>query len=263
MGYWTLWFIGIGITILTAIAIRKKFVNRWKESNYKECSTKVRFILNLLVIICIILVGGIANGKWLGIFANDNFSIGDYVLMGIVPAILTYVVGFFVLGLSYFESILSQICFAVVFIVSIIGWTMSITNYNQNIVETTQTIVKQTEERELLYFCNIPLQEVSGSVSGSFILGTGAVSGQISTSDNLPYWYLNEKGEGLYDSALSSNSKIIFIEDGESPYLEIITYCTNKTTTNHNDGTETTSKINEWTEYYFYLPDEIMQYNLN
>ena len=92
-------------------------------------------------------------------------------------------------------------------------------------------------------------------------------SGKITTTDTLPYWYLNEKGNGTYDSAPTKNSEIIFIENGESPYLEIIHYSSQKVKIDHNNN-DTKSNIfnSEKTsskKYNFYLPKDIMQYNLN
>ncbi|MGN1301618.1 MAG: hypothetical protein ACI4U9_03745, partial [Clostridia bacterium] len=185
----------------------------------------------------------------------------------IIPAILTYLVGFNVLGLNHFDNFGTQLCFLVVFIVSIIGWTIPISKHNieyyQNIEVTTETIMVQDQKRQLLYFCNIPVQEISGSVSGSSSFGFGSVSGKTSTSNELPYWYANENGEGKYDSALASSSTIVFIEDGEKPYVEIITSRNQTTTTNHNNGTESITTNSEWTQYIFYLPEAVMQYPLS
>ena len=35
---------------------------------------------------------------------------------------------------------------------------------------------------------------------------------------------MNENGEGKYDSAIANNSKIIFFNDNQKPYIEIIIY---------------------------------------
>ena len=66
----------------------------------------------------------------------------------------------------------------------------------------------------------IPVQNTSGTISRS--------RGTIQTTDNLTYWYLNENGEGTFDSALAENSNIVFLEESQSPYVEIVVYfCTN------------------------------------
>ncbi len=144
---------------------------------------------------------------------------------------------FFILGLYVLKELYLQIIFIIVFIFSIIGWSFPIYKYNLNIEKITLIILESTEERQLLYFCNIPVQETSGGVSGSFHSGSGNVFGDIATSDKLPYWYLNENGDGNFDYALPTSSKLIFIDDIQSPYVEIFTYSTQKISKNHNNGT--------------------------
>mgnify|MGYP003421317054 CR=1 FL=1 len=46
----------------------------------------------------------------------------------------------------------------------------------------------ETKQHELIYFNNIPVQKVSGSVFGKFNFGSGNVSGQISTTDEISYF---------------------------------------------------------------------------
>ena len=270
MEFWVLWFIGVVFVIGTRIAINKLSRNVDVYNNNKI----VQIVIHLLVIICIVLVGGIVVAKWIGNFANVDISsctithnvigISIVSILTIIGAVLTYVVGFFVLGLYHFDDKRwLQICFVVVFVFSIIGWSIPICNYNRNIERTTETIVEQKQERQLLYFCNIPVQEISGTISGSSFIGTGSVSGEITTTENLPYWYLNQNGEGIYDSVSTTSSKIVFIEDNESPYVEVISYATQTITINNNNGTEKIATDKTWTEYVFYLPKAIMQYNLN
>lgn len=263
--FWKLWWIGIAITIATKIAITYLSWYYFNELEKSKKSTQI--LMHLLVIICINLVGGIAVAKFLGFLVACGNGFWDCILGAIIPAVLTFIVGFFVLELYRFNRITSLICFIVVFIFSIIGWTIPISQhsieYYQNIETTTETIVVQDQKRQLLYFCNIPVQEISGSVSGSSSFGFGSVSGKISTSNELTYWYANENGEGKYDSALASNSTIVFIEDGENPYVEIITYRNQTQTINHNNGEESTKINDEWSKYIFYLPEAVMQYPLD
>lgn len=250
----------LGITIGTRITINE--LTKY-DGDIESRSKPVQVIMNLLAIICIILVGGIANGKWLGNLANEENRIWVYILWAIIPALATYFVGYLVLGLYHFPRLFSQICFIVVFIISIIGWTIPICNYNRNIEKITETVITSTQERKLLYFCNIPVQEISGNIFGSSFLENGSISGSISTSDELSYWYANENNEGKYGSVSASSSKIVFISNEEKPYLEIITYNTYTKTINHNNGREFNTIGKKWTEYVFYLPEAIMQYSLN
>lgn len=261
--FWILWWIGIAITITTRITINHLTCHGYKDIEKLRKSTQI--LIHLLVIISIILVGGITVPKFLGIFNPILFL--EYIVFAIIPAFIVYLVEFTVLGLKDVFYRWSYLCFIVVFIVSVIGWTIPIgtsnIEYNKNIEKNTETIVLQSQERQLLYFCNIPVQEISGSVSGSSSFGFGSVSGKISTSDELPYWYANENGEGKYDSAPASISTIVFIENGEKPYVQIITYRNQTKTTNHNNGQESTETNSEWTKYTFYLPEAVMQYPLN
>lgn len=270
MEYWILWFIGIIITIGTRIAIN--CLSR-KPDTYNN-NKAVRTIINSLIITCIVIVGGIIVAKFIGNFANVDLSsstmfenVLGFVFGGIltiIGAILTYVVGYFVLELYWFEEQKKlQALFVVVFILSIIGWSIPICHYNRNIETFTQTIVESKQKRQLVYFCNIPVQEISGKISGSSFLGSGNVSGEITTSDNLPYWYLNQNGEGVFDSVSATSSKMVFIDDNQSPYVEIVVYSIQNITKNHNNGTEKTETDKTWTEYTFYVPKTIMQYNLN
>lgn len=264
MEFWVLWFIGIVITIGTRIAINSLTGDyEFFDSYYIEARSKpTQIIMNVLTSICIILVGGIANAKWLGNFAGEE-RIWVYILAAIIPALCTYVIGSCLLGIYHFSNTISQIVFIVVFIISIIGWTIPICNYNRNIETITETTITSTQERKLLYFCNIPVQEISGKISASLLLGTGSISGSISTSDELSYWYANENNEGKYGSVNASDSKIVFISNEEKPYLEIISYSTYTKTINHNNGKEDTRTNKEWQEYIFYLPEAIMQYSLD
>ena len=183
------------------------------------------------------------------------------ILVGILPAFLTYFVGFFILA-QYFEDDWSQICFIIVFIISIFGWIILINNYNRKIEDVAEVIIEQTQERKLLYFCNVPVQEITGEVNGSFSIYGGSVSGSINTTHELTYWYVNENGKGLFDTAPANSSEIEFLEEG-TPYVEILNYYQCKKTIDHNIELETIHEENRWKHYVFHLPKTIMQYTLD
>ena len=255
MEFWVLFFIGIILTFITMGIMDDIDV----DDIYMTKFTLI--VTHLLVILCIVLVGGIAVAKFLGIFYN--FPIGSMFIIALIPSFLTYATGYFVLQLFKFKNKISQICFVITFIVFIIGWTIPICNYNRNIETVTETSVEKPQERQLLFFCNIPVQNISGHVSGSSVLGSGSISGSISTSDELSYWYANENGEGEYDTAIADNSKIVFIEDDTIPYVKIYSYYKCEITKNHNNGKEYIDSEQRWEEYIFYLPKEVMQYTMN
>lgn len=271
MIFWGLWIIGIVITVITRCLINsylKPIVVNEGMWNQKKVNPQVsqiklykKIILHLLVIICIILVGGIAVAKFVGMFYEVPFW--GQILLGLIPAFLTYIVGALVLDFDDFDSIRSQACFLTVFIVAIFGWTILINNYNKNIESITETSIEQTQERYLLYFCNVPVQEIAGEVSGSSSIFGGSVSGSIDTTHELTYWYINDAGKGVFDAVPANSSEIEFIEDGENPYVEIISYYQCKKRIDHNTNFEVKEEENRWNQYVFHLPQSIMQYSLD
>lgn len=273
MEFWVLWFLSFIIVIGTRIAINKITKHPIHFEPYKQ-NMKKRIILNIFISVCIILTGGIIVAKWTAAIISDGipttssteekvFGILGMIFFTLLGCVITYVVGYFILGLYRLNMDKGQevIC-VILFIVSIVAWTIPMVNYNKNIEVQTETI-EERQEKEVVYFCNIPVQKISGNISGSAVLGSGSVSGEIVTTDNLPYWYINENDEALFDSAPTKSSKIHFIGDDQSPYVEIIHYTTKKTTTNKNNGSEDVEIEKEWTKYIFYMPEEIMQYNLS
>ena len=256
MGLWKIWLIGLAITIVTSILIHKK--------------AKIhRILVDILVVVSIALVGGIAEGWAISLFASiEPISIIFIVIQSILISVVIWLVGAPILGIfkkNQFRAFEIAL-FILVFIIASVCWAQPFINYNNNIEDINETVVVDEKEHKLLYFCNIPVQQVSGSisgdVSGSMLWVDGEISGSISTSEELPYWYLNGNGDGQYNSVPTNSSKIRFIEESEKPYVEVITYRKQTRTVNHNNGEETTVTESEWKEYIFYLPQAIMQYPL-
>ncbi len=222
-----------------------------------------KVIMNLIAMISISLGLGIVGGALHYVFLETmGPRTTSITLIECLLLFVIYVVGYLIFGLYHFKLIYSRMWFIAVFLISTYCWSKPICNYMNNIEVSTETVVTSTDERQLMYFCNIPVQDISGSVHGSFLMGGGTVSGSVSTSDELSYWYMNENGEGLYDSASADNSKIIFISEGEKPYVEIINYLNYTKTINHNNGEEESTTNKAWSDYIFHLPKEIMQYQL-
>lgn len=267
MDFWSLWFKGWVIVLVTRIAI-----NMFCREPYDKYGNNkiVRAIINLLIITSIVIVGGIPIGVVFcccALVCMSKISVLLILIIGILGiflAFIIYLAGYLVLGLYHLDKYRNlQKLFRVVFMLSIIGWSILIYQDYRNTEISTQTIINSKEERQLLFFYNIPIQDISGTISGSSFLGTGSVSGEISTTDNLPYWYLNQNGEGIFDSVSSADSKIVFIDNNKSPYLEIVVYSTQTISKNNKTGVETTRVDKTWTEYTFYLPSEIIQNNLS
>lgn len=263
MIFWILWVIGFVITIITNCLLNKSMKKNtpfMAKKYISELKQETQILLHLLVVVCIILVGGIAVAKFVGMFYEFPFLV--QILIGIIPASLTFRAGYVILSLGDFDDVRSQFCFVGVFIISIIGWTILINNYNQNIEDVTEVIVEQTQERNLLYFCNVPVQGITGEVNGNSSILGGSVSGSIDTTHELTYWYTNESGKGLFDTAPANSSEIEFLEEG-TPYVELLNYYQCKKIVDHNTGLESVYEENRWTQYIFHLPKTIMQYTLD
>lgn len=127
--------------------------------------------------------------------------------------------------------------------------------YAKNFTKETNVVEQKQDTRELIMFNEIPVQNISGYSS----IGIGSIY----TTDEITYWYLNEQNEGLYDTAIADNSKIVFISDEEKPVVEIIEKQEQLITKNNNDGTETVEVIKKTYEYVFYLPESLKQYNVS
>lgn len=222
-------------------------------------------ILHLLVMFCISTVGGITDAQWITsvpIWSNcEGYTTIEYVLnvmasllLYVLPMFLTFVVGYFVMGLVKFEWDYSHLIFFLTFVISVFGWCSYINDYNTNIEYTTE-VTQETEERELVFFYEIPMQEVSGSISGS----SKSISGEIFTVDTVPYVYLNENGNGEWDSAPAEDSEIIFITEAEKPKIVIVTNISKEIKTDHNDGSSSVTDESYWTQYYFYLPRNVIE----
>jgi hypothetical protein len=280
MMYWVIWFIGIIIAFFTHVIINKCEKNsRWNKKDAFTYDDHKVFV-NILVISSISTVGGILVAKFFGIFAikiseDDVSNVSEdifsdilatliFFIIVVLVVIAIYVCIYYFLNLEFFEEYKKlRMLFVMVYILSIVGWSIPICHYNSNIEKISQTIIKSEDKRTLLYFYNIPVQKISGKISGGSILGTGTVSGNIKTSDNIQYWYFNQNGEGVFNSVLASDSKIDFIDNDQSAYVEIIVYAEQCVYKNHNNGTENVFTHKTWTEYTFYLPEAIMQYTLN
>lgn len=251
---WIVWIIGFIVALFTAFEIR----------NPKTKITGNQFMI--IVTLCIIIVGGIIVGKFAAMVLTSPegyvMHMSDYafialcILMGML---FTYFAGYLIIGLYLFNKKWKQIYFVVVFILSVIGWTVVIQHCNKNVEVIEQSISTSSVDRPLVYFCNIPVQNISEASSS---VGTGNFGETITTSDELSYWYLNGNGEAFYDSANAKTSKIVFIGNDEKPYVSIISYESQKITIDHNIVKKQVEVTGNWNQYVFYLPEAIMQYSL-
>ncbi len=226
-------------------------------------------VLHLLVMFCIFTIGGIIDAMWVSNFLPfEGWSelgfggkIGVVLILSLfigIPAFLTYVVGALVLGFERFSEEYSHLIFLLTFVLSICFWCDYIDKYDAKIEITTE-VVESTEERELICFYEIPVQQVSGSVSGSSTIFSGSVSGDVFTIDTVPYVYLNGEGNGSWDSAPAKDSEIVFIAEKEAPKIVIVTTIQKTIKIDHNVNESTVTDTKSWVKYYFYLPKSIVQ----
>ena len=283
------WFLGIG-ALITFILVFVNWnlrnetfeVNCQSAKSYRIGKFKVRpkaiwkytkiVVLHLLTMFSIFTVGGISDAAWLNGFTPNHMAVEEMggflswfllvialiIFIGL-PIFLTYLVGFLVIGLPRYTKKYSQIIFVLTFLVSIVFWTSYMVKYDANIEVTTET-VQQTQERELVMFYEIPLQQISGSVSGGSFIGSGSVSGSIFTADSVPYVYITENGNGKWDSAPAADSEIVFLtESGDTPKIAIVTYTERTVEIDHNVEKKNVTDEKSWTKYYFYIPKSVVQ----
>lgn len=260
--------IGIGVTAVMSII-------NWlaiDEETFKVKSPNhwINIIsLHLSVMFCIATVGGIIDALWMAplwfgmkkvefIGIEYIVLIAGCVLFFVLPAFLTYVVGYWVMGLSNYTKKYSQIIFVVTFLVSIIFFCDYIGKYDTNIEITTET-QQVTEERELIFFHEIPVQDISGEVYGNFTRENGEVAGEIFSKDTVTYLYFNEEGKGEWDFAPVENADITFITEQDKPKVVIVTNVDKEIRIDHNSGKTEVLGENSWYEYHFYLPQALVQ----
>ena len=278
---------GFGVTIFLSIIIHTEFDKKRFKVDFPDAEVHhigkfaykpqviwawVGIVVDhLAVMFCIATMGGITDALWVTSYITDGIawenlnSVIDYVallfvciIFLVLPIFLTYFVGFLIMGLYKFPKKYSQIIFIVTFLVSIVFFSGYIF-VNEPDIEVTTEVVEQTEERELVFFYELPVQQVSGNISGSSTLGTGTVSGEIFTVDVVPYVYLNAEGKGEWGSAPTADSDITFFTEDDTPKIVIVTRISRETETNHTSGESEVINEKKTVEYHFYLPQSILQ----
>lgn len=245
------WGIGVAIAIITAV-----IKHIWP--------TTLKVILTALTMISTFFVACIPIG-WIGgiIRATDKaeasiVTVIIMLLLIVMANLILYAIeGFSIRGFAFW------MVFNVVLIIGSTVWFFPSYRYNENIEEITEVVELESEKRNLIYFCNIPLQNISGSFDGSSVLGTGNISGNISTTSEISFWYENSENGALHDTAPTEDSKLVFVDDIEIPYINIVIYGKQITKTNHNNGNVSQKIENIDKTYVFYLPSTLKQFKLN
>ncbi len=117
--------------------------------------------------------------------------------------------------------------------------------YNDNFEIISSETVENVEERKLLTFYDLPVQEISGKLKR----GTG----EINTENKIPYWYFTSEKSSIYDTAPETETEIIFLDKCETPYLEIISHRKAKEARNRLNGRVSVLEEEKYKEYKFYF----------
>lgn len=249
----------VGIIIMILMRIILLYTKYDYDKDYITCfndcfvSKKKPVLLDIFMNIMACIVVVFVGGTLVSLFIPFEFSNLKYVVIPFILTLLIYFCLYYFSGLYHFHPIM-RVIFFICFIASSIFFKHQLEDYFSKISSDT-VIYETTEERELLFFNNIPIQNISGNISG----GRFNISGEISTSNEIPYWYINQDGNGVYGSADANNSKIIFIDEDITPYVEIKKHQEVSIYENNNNGERREETISETFYYTFYLPKSIMQ----
>lgn len=244
---WSSISIGIIIFIVTSIIMHK--LQKQKDIDHELIEIMKKFVA--------ISTGieGILLGIILAIFHKhvyvyeildkEKLNMADIIIiMAAIASILgLYIVHELCIMLLHPYEEWKKLCLVVAIIATTISYCFA-SSYIRNIEETTETTLISKESRELLKFFDIPIQDISGSLSGGY--------GNIHTTDKISYWYLNQNDTSEYDTAPATESELIFIEDGKQ-HVEIYTYSFKEVSLNHNNNTKKVKEERIWKEYKFYL----------
>ena len=121
----------------------------------------------------------------------------------------------------------------VILFLSITISSLCFKRYNDNFEIISSETVENVEERKLLTFYDLPVQEISGKLKR----GTG----EINTENK------------IYDTAPETETEIIFLDKCETPYLEIISHRKAKEARNRLNGRVSVLEEEKYKEYKFYF----------
>ena len=246
MIFWVIWICGLILTIITFKMSERYII---KSNIFTTVYSEVTPKIQALAIVSMIMYDSLIPSGMFYMTMIRGYIISWSIIIFFIIIILAIVMLTisFETKVDFFNKKISKRVFRSSFFISIIGWLGIFHIYNLNIELVTETFT-ETEERELLSFNNVPIKDVSGHI--------GRFYGEITSTDEIPYWYLDgNTNEGLYDSALPSDSRIKLIGDDETSYLEIVTSTTVTTEYNNYNGTQRTLLEETSEEYKFYLPE--------
>ena len=221
MKFWIFLVLGAVCVIITRIIIHSNSIKKISDLKPGKQLLAIIFALVAVNLVGGIIVGDFCNMACISISEKELVLVG--VILTIVGAGITYILGYWILGLYYFDKKAFQVYFVIVFIASILLWTSEITKYRDNIITNTETVVVSETKRELIQFEGIYIQKAS-------------YQNDTDSKNKDSYWYINKKGEGQYNSVSAKSCKIKLISDNEIPYVKSLKKCKQTTTTNNNNG---------------------------
>lgn len=244
---------------------------QFKPKVILKCANLV--ILHLLVMICIFTVWGFVDAKYLT-SVWKNFNLGEnpgvityllvpiaFLVVFVLPLIATYMAGYIFMGLVKFTKKYSHIIFLVTFLCSTTFWCVYECKYNANVQIVTE-VTENTEERELILFYEIPVQKVFEDDASGYH-EPFKVSGEMFTTDTVPYVYQNAEGKGVWDFAPAECSEIVFIQEDDIPKVVIVTVNEAIIEVDNNLGESTVIAEKTTAKYSFYLPESALKYSEN
>ena len=257
MLYWILWIVGILCMVFSAILL------------YNE----EKVVYYIIAGIGIFLGFGTLAGRFIGYYIGLN-DIGSCVIGAIIIFVVEYGLYYWFYeewaGIDIFHNI-----FSIISIIILISGTIVFSfsgyisgheklEYNNNIeVMEPSSGPAWSHEYELLSFNNVPVQKISGELSGemnsNIFYGEGEISGSITTTDEIAYWFINKDGKGQYHTISPSVCYIIPVEDNVTPYVKVVTYRETQKTIDHNIEEESVEVLSEWKVYEFYIPKSLIK----
>jgi len=263
MLYWILWIVGVICTIVSVILFR---------INIKRDNELLDTIGVIFAEVGVALGFGIPAGAFIGSLIGlkeIGFAVGFAVIIFVIELLL-YLLLYGLICLQNFDNIFSRISI-IVLIIATIGFGIpkymdgkQLLEYNKNIeVMAPSSGPAWSHEYELLSFNNVPVQKISGELSGemssNIFYGEGEISGSITTTDEIAYWYINKDGKGQYHTISPSVCYIIPVEDNVTPYVKVVTYRETQKTIDHNIEEESVEVLSEWKVYEFYIPKSLIK----
>ena len=257
MLYWILWIVGIICIIVSARLL-----------TYEEN------VINYIIAgIGVFLGFGILAGLYIGYYIGLN-DMGSCIIGAILIFVVEYALYYHFYqdfaDIDIFHNIFSIISIIILIsgtiVFSFSGYTSGHEKleYNKNIeVMEPSSGVAWSHEYELLSFNNVPVQKTSGNISGemnsTIFYGEGEISGSITTTDEIAYWYINKEGKGQYHTISPNVCYIIPVEDNVTPYVKVVTYRETQKTIDHNIEEESVEVLSEWKVYEFYIPKSLIK----